>query len=360
MTPRQATSGTDSTDSTGGAGRVAGVDAPGGAEPAAAGPARPGRPARLPGLLRAVLRRLVGAVAVMFGAATLAFAALQLIPGDPVATLLGPATTTSPEVRQMIRHQLGYDQPVAVQYLHYLGGLLRGDLGQSYQLQRPVTDLIAEQLGPTVQLALSAVLLALLLAVLSAVATAGRPPALRALTSVWELIAVSTPSYWLGLVLLTAFSFQLHLFPVAGADGVAALVLPAVTLALPLAGTLAQVLREGLEAALGQPFAVTVRARGVGRATLVARHALRHAAVPLVTLTGWLTGSLLGGTVLVESVFGRPGVGSLVLSAVNSRDVPVVIGVVLLSALLFVVISAVVDLLYTVLDPRLDPRLGSR
>ncbi|MFJ8470851.1 ABC transporter permease [Kitasatospora sp. NPDC094011] len=326
------------------------ADRAGAVEPAAA------RPPRLPALLRAGLRRLVGALAVLFGAATLAFAALQLIPGDPVATLLGPATTTPPEVREAIRHDLGYDQPVVVQYLHYLGGLLRADLGQSYQLQRPVSDLIAEQLGPTAQLALTAVLLALLIAVLSAVATAGRRPALKALTAAWELVAVSTPSYWLGLVLLTVFSFQLRLFPVAGADGVAALVLPAVTLALPLAGTLAQVLREGLEAALGQPFAVTARARGLSRAGVVLRHALRHAAVPLMTLTGWLTGSLLGGTVLVESVFGRPGVGSLVLAAVNSRDVPVVIGVVLLSALVFVVISTAVDLLATVLDPRLGNR----
>ncbi|RKE22707.1 ABC transporter permease [Streptomyces sp. TLI_171] len=320
------------------------------------GPAAAALPSRGPALLRAALRRLAGAVAVLFGAATLAFTALRLIPGDPVSVLLGPSTTTSPEVRDEIRRQLGFDRPVLAQYLHFLGRLLHGDLGQSYQLQRPVADLVAEQLAPTLQLVAAAVLLALLVAIASAVASAGRPPALRALTGAWELVAVSTPSYWLGLVLLTVFSFHLRLFPVAGADGFGSLVLPAVTLALPLAGTLAQVLREGLEAALAQPFAVTVRARGRGRTALVLRHALRHAAVPLVTLTGWLTGSLLGGTVLVESVFGRPGVGALVLGAVNSRDVPVVIGVVLLSALAFVLISAAVDLLYTVLDPRLGNR----
>ncbi|MFJ5234762.1 ABC transporter permease [Kitasatospora sp. NPDC088391] len=326
------------------------------AHPAPSGLAAAAAPSRGPALLRAVLHRLAGAVAVLFGAATLAFAALQLVPGDPVAVLLGPSTTASPEVRAEIRRQLGFDRSVPAQYLDFLGRLLHGDLGRSYQLQRPVAGLVAEQLGPTLQLVGAAVLLALLVAIASAVATAGRPPALRALTGGWELVAVSTPSYWLGLVLLTVFSFHLRLFPVAGADGFGSLVLPAVTLALPLAGTLAQVLREGLEAALAQPFAVTVRARGRGRTALVLRHALRHAAVPLVTLTGWLTGSLLGGTVLVESVFGRPGVGALVLGAVNSRDVPVVIGVVLLSALAFVLISAVVDLLYTVLDPRLGNR----
>ncbi|BAJ32323.1 putative peptide ABC transporter permease protein [Kitasatospora setae KM-6054] len=331
--------------------------APGPGSATAQQPSRGRAPASLlRGLLRALPRRLAGAFAVLFGAATLAFGALQLIPGDPVAVLLGPANTTTPEVREQIRHQLGFDQPVFTQYLHFLGQLLRGDLGQSYQLQRPVAGLVAEQLGPTLQLVGSAVLLALLVATVSAVATAGRRPGLRSLTGAWELVAVSTPSYWLGLVLLTVFSFHLRWFPVAGADGFGSLVLPAVTLALPLAGTLAQVLREGLEAALAQPFAVTVRARGRGRTALVVRHALRHAAVPMVTLTGWLTGSLLGGTVLVEAVFGRPGVGALVLGAVNSRDVPVVIGVVLFSALAFVVISAVVDALYTVLDPRLGNR----
>ncbi|MFD8818035.1 ABC transporter permease [Streptomyces sp. NPDC059627] len=305
------------------------------------------------GPVRAVLRRLGSAVAVLAGAATLAFVALQLIPGDPVSVLLGPSNAGSPAVRAEIRREYGFDRPVADQYLHYLGRLVRGDLGESYQLQRPVWSLIGDQLWPTVQLALAGLVLAVVLAVLSAVATAGRRPALRALASLWELVAASTPSYWVGIVLLTVFSFRFRLFPVAGADGFAALVLPAVTLALPLAGVLAQVLREGLEAALEQPFVVTARSRGVGRTAVRLRHALRHSAIPLLTLTGWLTGSLLGGAVLVEAVFGRPGIGSLVLQAVTAKDMPVVIGVVLLSAFVFVVISTVVELLYPVIDPRL-------
>lgn len=303
--------------------------------------------------VRAIARRLAAALAVMFGAATLAFAALQLIPGDPVAILLGPATTASPAVRAQIRADYGFDRPVAVQYLRFLGRLLHGDLGQSYQLQRPVAGLIGAQFGPTAQLALAAVLLALALALGSALATAGRRPALRSFAVAWELIAVSSPTYWVGILLLTAFSFQLHVFPVAGAQSFSALVLPALTLALPLAGVLAQVLREGLEAALAEPFAVTVRARGVSQGALRLRHALRHAAVPLLTLTGWLTGSLLGGAVLVEAVFGRPGVGALTLQAVSSKDMPLVTGIVLLSALVFVVVSTVLDLLYLVIDPRL-------
>lgn len=307
-------------------------------------------------LLRAVVKRLVAALAVLFGAATLAFLTLQLIPGDPVAVMLGPGNAASPEIRAEITHEYGLDRSPAEQYLHYLGNLLSGNLGESYQLQRPVTDLIGDQLWPTVQLALFALLLAVTAAVLLAVATAGRHPVLRAAASLAELLAASTPAYWTGILLLTAFSFQLRLFPVAGAQDFASLVLPAVTLALSLAGVLAQVLREGLEAALAQPFVVTARARGLSDTAVRLRHALRHAAIPLVTLTGWLTGSLLGGAVLVETVFGRPGIGALTLQAATNKDIPLVIGLVLLSAVVFVVLSTVIDLLYLVIDPRLRTR----
>ncbi|MCX5209936.1 ABC transporter permease [Kitasatospora sp. NBC_00240] len=304
-------------------------------------------------LFRAVAKRLAGAVAVLLGAATVAFTALQLIPGDPVTVMLGPGTAATPEIKAQIREQYGLDQPVALQYLHYLGNLLRGDLGESYQLQRPVAGLIGDQLRPTVQLALAALVLAVVLAVTAAVATAGRRPALRAVASLLELLTVSSPPYWIGILLLTAFSFQLRIFPVAGDQDFSALVLPAVTLALPLTGVLAQVLREGLEAALGQPFAVTARSRGLSVTAVRLKHALRHAAVPLVTLVGWLTGSLLGGAVLVETVFARPGIGALTLQGTTNKDMPLVIGVVLLSAFVFVLLSTLVDLLYTVIDPRL-------
>ncbi|GGU94669.1 ABC transporter permease [Kitasatospora herbaricolor] len=304
-------------------------------------------------LFRAVAKRLAGAVAVLLGAATVAFTALQLIPGDPVTVMLGPGTAATPEIKAQIRENYGLDQPVALQYLHYLGNLLQGDLGESYQLQRPVAGLIGDQLWPTVQLALAALALAVVLAVTAAVATAGRRPALRAVATLLELLTVSSPPYWIGILLLTAFSFQLRIFPVAGDQDLSALVLPAVTLALPLTGVLAQVLREGLEAALGQPFAVTARSRGLSVTAVRLKHALRHAAVPLVTLVGWLTGSLLGGAVLVETVFARPGIGALTLQGTTNKDMPLVIGVVLLSAFVFVLLSTLVDLLYTVIDPRL-------
>ncbi|PPJ25522.1 ABC transporter permease [Nocardia nova] len=301
----------------------------------------------------AVSKRVLAAVAVVFGAATLGFLALQLLPGDPVDWLLGPNLTASPGLRAQVRADYGFDRPVLEQYLSYLNMVLHGQLGTSYQLQQPVTTLIAHQLAPTAELAVTALVLALALAIASAVATAGRRPRLRAGVSTAELVVTSAPQYWVGILLLTVFSFELRVFPVAGAQTPAALVLPAITLALSIAGVLSQVLREGLEAALTQPFVVTARARGASLSAVRLRHALRHAAAPLLTLTGWLTGTLLGGVVPVETVFGRPGIGSLVLQAVTTRDMPVVMGVILLSAVVFVVISTLVDLLQLALDPRI-------
>lgn len=304
-------------------------------------------------LVRAVLPRLLSVALVVFGAATLAFAGLKLLPGDEVATLLGPQTTAPDSLRQQIRDDYGLDRPVIVQYFGYLNDVVHLRFGESYQLQRPVGDLISDQFGPTIELALSALLLAAVIAVAVATLTAGRRGVGRAAAGAWELLAVSTPSFWLGILLLTVFSFRIEVFPVGGAGGIETLVLPAVTLALPISAVLTQVLRESMESALDEPFALTARARGLSRLAVQVRHILRHAALPLATLTGWLTGTLLGGTVLIEKVFARPGVGALTLEAVSSRDMPVVMGVVLLAAFCFAVISQLVDALYLVIDPRL-------
>jgi peptide/nickel transport system permease protein len=306
-----------------------------------------------------VLRRLLSGVLVVWGAATATFAAVRLMPGDPVDAVLGPSLTSTPGLRAQITRDYGFDRPLPVQYADYLGRLLHGDLGRSYQRDVPVSRLLADQIGPTVQLALAAAGTAVLIAVLAVLLTAGRGRIARGAASVLELLAVSVPNFWLGLVLLSLFSFRLRIFPSVGATGGLGLVLPTLTLALPLGGVLAQVVRQELELAGTRPFATTVRARGAGERRLVLRHTLRHALTPVATLSAWITGSLIGGTVLIENIFARPGLGRVLVSAVTSKDIPVVTAVVLLSAVAFVVVNTAVDLLYPVIDARLrteDPR----
>jgi peptide/nickel transport system permease protein len=296
----------------------------------------------------------VGVVfAVLWGAATLSFVAVKLIPGDPVSILTGGENVLEQAERAALIHEYGLDQPLAVQYVRYLAAALAGDFGSSYQYRLPVTQVIGEAAVPTLQLASGALLLAALLALSSALATAGRNARLRALLAGIELTLLSTPVYWIGIALLWVFSFELQWFPVTGNDGRAALVLPVIALSLPLAALLGQVLRDGLEEALSQPFALTVRTRGVSESALRLRHGLRHAALAASTVTGTLTASVLGGSILTETVFGRSGIGQITLAAIKTRDMPLVLGLVMLSALVFVVINLVVDGCYLLIDPRL-------
>lgn len=308
--------------------------------------------------MKATLIRIAGSLAsvvvVLWGAATLAFVTFRLIPGDPVSVMLGPQAQVSEAVKDGIRAELGLDRPPLVQYLAYLGELLRGDLGMSYQLRMPVTEVIGRQLGATLQLTALALVIAVALAF--AVALLARGRASRAVAAALELIILSSPVFWIGLVLLSVFAFGLGWFPVSGSRNPATIVLPAVTLALPVAALLGQVLRDGIEEAERQPFALTVRARGAGAARLTLRHTLRHGASGAVTLTAYLVGSLLGGAVLVETVFARPGLGRVTLSAITDRDLPVITGIIMLSALVFVVVNTAVELIDPVIDPRLRRR----
>ncbi|MFD1544138.1 ABC transporter permease [Nonomuraea guangzhouensis] len=299
-----------------------------------------------------MIKRLGTGLAVLWAAATSSYVALLLAPGDTIDILIGDGADT-PEIRAKIIAEWGLDRPAVVQYLSYLWRLLHGDLGRSYQLQRGVGEILATQVGPTLQLTLAAAATGVSLAVIIALATAGRGRWLRGTASAAELVSVSVPPFLIGIVLLSVFSFTFGWFPVSGASGPQALVLPALALGLPIAGVLGQVLRGGLERALEQPFAVTARARGLTERALVARHALRHALIPAVTLAGWFTGTLLGGTVITEVLFGRPGLGQVAMQAVTGRDMPVVMAVVLLSAVVYVAISTLLDLAYRAIDPRI-------
>lgn len=302
-------------------------------------------------MIRRIVQLVASAVLVLWGAATLAFLAFRIIPGDPVDVMLGPLAQVSEATKDGIREELGLNRPPMQQYLDYLGRLLHGDLGESYQLRMPVTEVIGRQLAPTVQLTVLALLIAVVLAF--AVALLARRGVPRVIAGAAELIVLSSPVFWIGLVLLAVFAFGLGWFPVAGTRNPATIVLPAITLALPVAALIGQVLRDGIDQAERQPFAQTVRARGAGEVRLTLRHTLRHAAASALTLSAYLVGSLLGGAVLVETVFARPGLGRVTLTAILDRDLPVVTGVIMLSALVFVVINTVVELVHPLLDPRL-------
>jgi peptide/nickel transport system permease protein len=305
-------------------------------------------------VIRRIGARLLAGVGVAWGAATLTFFAVQLTPGDPAYAIVGgPEAAPSPAVLAQVRAEYGFDQPVLLQYLRYLGRIVTGDLGTSHRLQAPVTEVLGGQLGGTVQLALAAGMLAIVLSLVVAVLTAGRSRWVRGTSSGVELALASAPSFWLGIILLTVFSYTLGWLPTVGSGSARALVLPAVTLALPIAAVLTQVLRSSLEETLDQPFITTARARGLGDAAVRVRHALRHSLIPLATMSGFVIGGLLGGTVIVESLFTRQGLGRTLLAAVNAKDMPVVLGVVLLSAVVYVVVNIVVDLAYPLLDPRL-------
>ncbi|WP_127474797.1 ABC transporter permease [Microbacterium sulfonylureivorans] len=314
---------------------------------------------------RASTRRIVArgaglaasVVIVLWGAATVAFLALRVIPGDPVDVMLGPQAQVSEEVKDGIRAELGLDRPPLEQYVAYLAQLLRGDLGESYQLRMPVSEVIGRQLGATLQLSALALLFAVVIALSVALLARGRTS--RGIVAALELVILSSPVFWIGLLLLSVFAFGLGWFPVSGSRDPATLVLPAVTLALPIAALLGQVLRDGIETAERQPFTTTVRARGAGPTWLALHHTLRHGATGALTLAAYLVGSLLGGAVLVETVFARPGLGRVTLTAISDRDLPVITGIILLSALVFVVVNLIVELTYPLLDPRLRRAPGA-
>lgn len=303
-----------------------------------------------------VLRRIatvaVSAIAMLWAAVTLAFLAVHLAPGDPVTAIMGEAS--NPDQRAQVAKDWGLDRPLLDQYLRYLGQLLHGDFGYSYVRGEPVSHILfGEQLVTSAQLAGFSLLIAVVLAPILAVLTAGRKAFAAKLVGIAEQVVASAPTFWIGLILISIFAFGLRVLPVTAGNELQRLVLPGLTLALPIAAVLSQVLREGIERSLEQPYALTARARGVGETTIRIRHGLRHAAIPAATLAGWAVSSLLTGTVVVEEVFGRAGLGKATVDAVTYRDVPVVLGIALLTATVYLIVTVLIDIAYLWIDPRL-------
>ncbi|MDR2093492.1 MAG: ABC transporter permease [Azoarcus sp.] len=304
-------------------------------------------------VLRRVFWRLLASLAVCWGAATLTFAALHATSKDPALTILGQlGSVPTPEVLAHARHEYGFDQPLLVQYGRYLAGIARGDLGESWRLRIPVTQAIGEQAGATAQLAFFGAALAVLLAIIGAVLTADRAHWVRGLSSGTELVLHSIPTFVLGILLLLVFSFKLRWLPSTGSEGWKTLILPIVTLAIPIATSLSQVLRQELEHILEQPFIIMARARGLSEIRVRLGHALRHTLTPLITLSGYIFANLLGGAVIIENLFSRQGIGRLMTNAVNGNDLPMVLGITLLAALIYVLINSFVDVLNTIAVPR--------
>ncbi len=299
-----------------------------------------------------LLRRLLWTVPVLLGVLTLVFFLLHLVPGDPVDVMLGE--NALPADRASMRAQLGLDRPLATQYVDFLRRTLSGDLGTSIGSRRPVADEIAERLAATVELMLGAMAVAFALAFPLGILAAlhhGRWPDHAA--SFFALLGVAIPNFWLGPLLILLFAVQLDWLPVNERGGLEHLVLPAVTLGTALAALLSRMTHTSLVEVLGEDFIRTARAKGVPERAVVARHALRNAAIPVVTVAGLQVGALLSGAIVTESIFDWPGLGSLLLEGIYGRNYPLVQGCVLVIAVTYIAINLATDLVYGWLDPRI-------
>ena len=302
-----------------------------------------------------VLTRLAYSLFVLWGAMTIIFIAVRIVPGDPASLMLGPGSTEADVVA--LRQRLGLNASLPEQYGRFLSGAVRLDFGDSLWLNRPVGSEIASRVAATGRLAAVAIVLALVvsfpLGILAALRQ--RSPADSAI-SVVSLIGQSVPSFWLGIMLILVFARQLRILPSAGSDTWRHLILPALTLALPLVGVLTRLVRSGLLDVLYEDYIRTARAKGLTPRSVLTRHALRNMLIPVITVVGLQVGNLLGGAVIVETIFGWPGIGRLLVDAIFHRDYPLVQATILFITAGFVVVNLLVDLSYGYLDPRIRLR----
>ncbi len=307
-------------------------------------------------MLTYVGRRILAVVPVLFGVTLAVFSMLFLVPGDPVKIMLAEFVTTPEQIAQM-RAQLHLDEPVIEQYGRFVAGALRGDLGVSIRSRRPVAAEIAENIGSTGQLALASMVVAIGLGVpLGLLAALGRNSWLDVAAMVVALLGVAMPSFWLGFLLIFVFSLHLGWLPATGGGDLPHLVMPAVALGMIAAAIIARLTRSSMLEVLGQDYVRTARAKGLGGASVIVRHALRNALIPVVTVFGLQFGNLLAGAVIVETVFSRPGLGRLIVGGILAKDFPLVQGTVLFVAAAYVLINVVVDVAYAYVDPRI--RIG--
>jgi peptide/nickel transport system permease protein len=305
-------------------------------------------------------QRLAGLVITLLVVSLLIFALMDLLPGDPASIMLG--TSATPETLTALRHELGLDQPLLFRYAQWLLGVFSGNLGRSYTYGVPVAGLILERLAVTLPLALMAVLLSVLIAVpLGALAASRRGGTFDIIASIFSQISIAVPGFWVALLLIILFSTTLGLMPAGGFPGwsvdfwqaLKALIMPAIALALPQAGVLTRVARSAVLDTMHEDFARTATAKGLSRNTVLWRHILPNALIPILTILGLQFTFLIAGAVLVENVFNLPGLGRLAYQALSQRDIIVMQDVVLFFAALVIVMNFIVDLSYLVIDPRM-------
>ncbi len=302
---------------------------------------------------RFIAQRIAQLVPIMIGISVVTFLMLHLIPGDPVLLFAGDKPLTDERAAE-IRHQLGLDRPIWLQYWDYATHVVRGDLGRGLRSQRPVLDTILEVLPATVQLTLSALALAAVIGVSLGVAAAlAHGTWVDTAAMAFAILGVSMPVFYSSLLLILLFSFTLEWLPATGQGGVERLVMPAVALGLISAAVQARLVRSGMLGVLRQEYVMTARAKGLTPRVVILRHALKNALIPTITMFGLELGALLGGAVVTETIFSRPGLGRLAVDSILSRDFPVVQGTVLFAAVAYVLVNLFVDISYAVVDPRI-------
>lgn len=304
-------------------------------------------------MLRYIGRRLIGAIPVLWGVATLVFIIMRLLPGDPAALMLAEGGGSAEAIVEL-RAELGLDAPLIVQYGRYLLSLLRCDLGTSLFTHRPVVTTIIEQLPSTIELALAATIVAVALGITLGVAAAVKHDTwLDTLATTISVTGVSVPIFWSALLLIWLFSLQWDWLPATGQGTPAHLIMPALVLGFASSGAVARLVRASLLEVLAQDFISIARAKGLRERTILWRHALKNALIPVITVIGLQFGFLLGGTVVTETIFSRQGIGRLMVDAILWKDFPLVQGIVLLAALVYTLVNLSIDVGYAYLDPRI-------
>jgi ABC-type dipeptide/oligopeptide/nickel transport system permease component len=299
-----------------------------------------------------VIKRLISTVPVLLGISLLLFVMLRMLPGDPAQVLAGQMAT--PEEVEVIRHQLGLDRPIHVQYALFLARLAHLDLGRSARTQNPVIQEIWARLPNTVLLAVLAISLACLFGIPAGIVAAVRPNSwIDYLVTSSALVGISMPVFWLGLMLVVVFSVLLQWLPAGGTGSWKHVVLPSLTLASFVVAFIARMTRSSMLEVLSQDYVTTARAKGLKELWVITKHALKNALIPIITVVGLQFGMLLGGAVLTETVFAWPGLGRLIVDSILARDYPMIQGTILVFGLLYILVNLVVDLIYAVVDPRI-------